>query len=224
MNIEHFFIILIFVFLCVNANVVNNSASETFVYYCTDYMNPLDPSLSKIHDYKEMTNIGDIYFMYPCSFYDSSIPVHVFVHGLNESLINWFSDDVSMEDCLKKGNYRAAFVSLDPRGSIERNANILSVQLKSILEYFVKRNGTMEGVVMIGHSKGGIDIQGAMYHNRIERFIKYVITLGTPHWASPIATLCYDSGMRVVFSLNESLKQYLLNDGRQHTCRSLLSD
>ena len=69
---------------------------------------------------------------------------------------------------LKKGNYRAFFVSLYPQGSIERNGNILTAQLKSIVEYFMKRNGWTDAVVMVGHSKGRIDIQGTIYHNRIE--------------------------------------------------------
>jgi triacylglycerol esterase/lipase EstA (alpha/beta hydrolase family) len=140
--------------------------------------------------------------------------VHVFVHGIgnrNDSyakgqtpmLGTWFyGSTVDRISNLYTNNYRGAFVNVDPEGTIQNNANLLNTQLQRITTYF-----GVSSVVMVGMSKGGLDIQGAMYYHGAQSMINYVITLGTPHWGSPLASLVCDNAQTL-----QSMKNFARSD------------
>ncbi|WP_082406814.1 hypothetical protein [Bacillus sp. JCM 19041] len=50
-----------------------------------------------------------------------------------------------------------------------------------------------EKIIVVGHSKGGVDTQTALLHNNAERYVSKVITLGTPHHGSQLANLAYSN-------------------------------
>ena len=118
---------------------------------------------------------------------DTSLPVLVFVHGWTGKMAHiWATNNNPLWDQLEEAKFRAAFVNLDPNGSIQTNAQSLTDQLKQITtKYGVKK------VIAVCHSKGGLDIQGAIYYNNADVFLDSVYTICTPHWGSPLADLIY---------------------------------
>ena len=108
-------------------------------------------------------------------------------------------------------NYRAAFVNVDPEGSIQNHANLLNTQLQMITTYF-----GVSAVDMVEMSKGGLDIQGAMYYHSAQSMIKYVITLGTPHWGLPLASLVCDNA-QTLQSMQRFARSNAVKDLRQES-------
>src|SRR5690606_15553332 len=84
--------------------------------------------------------------------------------------------------------YRTAFVDLHPEGTMWDNGQLLSSLLNQITAYF-----GVSKVVIVAHSKGGVDANAAAAHYGAAPKISRVITLGTPHWGTPLADLAYSS-------------------------------
>ena len=105
-------------------------------------------------------------------------PVLVFIHGYRKTSSCW---NVMNEKAVSSG-YRTAFVNCDSTGSIRKNSRTVAFQIKQVLCYY---NTT--SVVCICHSKGGIDLQGAILYYGIGPVVRCAITLGTPHYGSPLA-------------------------------------
>lgn len=108
-------------------------------------------------------------------------PVIVFVHGWNKKRSGVWSKLRSMID---HREYRCAFMNLNYRGSIRENSAELMRQLTTVTERY-----NVSNVVIVAHSKGGLDVQGAILYHHAERYIDCVVTLATPHWGSPLPDL-----------------------------------
>ncbi len=115
-----------------------------------------------------------------------SKPVIVFVHGKSSSADVWYSGN-DMYYLAYSWGYRTAFVNLEPEGSMWTNGSILNNLLNVIAGYF----GTSD-LVVIAHSKGGIDTETAIFHYGNVN-VKQVMTLSTPYWGSPLADLAYSA-------------------------------
>ena len=113
-----------------------------------------------------------------------SKPVIVFVHGKSSSKDVWLLDN-NMYQLAYSYGYRTAFVNLGPESSMWYNGALLNNLLNFISGYFGSSN-----LIVIAHSKGGIDTETAIYHYGNSN-VKQVISLSTPYWGSPLADLAY---------------------------------
>lgn len=124
---------------------------------------------------------------------DPSGPVLVFVHGKGGSAAVWWTETAyhgvnDMYAYAYYHGYRTAFVDLEPEGDMWVNGHLLQQQLMAITSYFA-----VPDVVIIAHSKGGVDTNAAAAFFGAGPMIDRVITLGTPHWGTPLADLAYST-------------------------------
>ncbi len=119
--------------------------------------------------------------------------VLVFVHGKHDDETIWFGDvkhygHNKMYEMAYNAGYRTAFVRLGAESSMWYNGRILAEQLTSIERYFDTRN-----IVIIAHSKGGIDAQAALVYYNTVGVPRKLITLSTPYYGSPLADLIFSN-------------------------------
>ncbi|MEK3735304.1 alpha/beta hydrolase [Paenibacillus sp. FSL M8-0334] len=121
---------------------------------------------------------------------DPSKPAILFVHGLNSSANVWYENNDMYEQAYNNG-YQTSFINLyDITGTSESmwdNGRLLSGKIREISEHFGKK------LIVIAHSKGGVDTQAAIVHYGAAPYVQRVITLGSPHHGSQLADLAYSS-------------------------------
>ncbi|MEM6297290.1 MAG: T9SS type A sorting domain-containing protein [Bacteroidota bacterium] len=109
--------------------------------------------------------------------------VIVFIHGYSSGPETWF-DGNSMYSKAYNAGYRTAFVAVHPDKNSSTNGDMFKNQLNTICNAYGVSN-----VTVIAHSKGGVDTDVALVlkgaYNKVDR----VITLGTPHFGTPLADL-----------------------------------
>jgi pimeloyl-ACP methyl ester carboxylesterase len=110
-------------------------------------------------------------------------PVLVFIHGYTSSAKTWWENNDMYTRAFNDG-YRTAFVSVHPDRNMWTNGQMFAGMLNTIANrYGVSR------VVVVAHSKGGVDADAALVHynawNRVER----TITLGSPHFGTQLANI-----------------------------------
>ncbi|MCA1058955.1 hypothetical protein LCL96_08410 [Rossellomorea aquimaris] len=110
----------------------------------------------------------------------------LFVHGLNSSSNTWW-DDNNMYDTAYQNGYETAFIDLYPTKNMWDNGALLAQKIRDIYNYYGEK------VVIVAHSKGGIDTQSALVHYGAFPYVSRVITLSTPHHGSQLADLAYSS-------------------------------
>ncbi|HBY97147.1 MAG TPA: hypothetical protein DEP84_24920, partial [Chloroflexi bacterium] len=126
----------------------------------------------------------------------TSRPVLVFVHGRRGIGPSWWGPTLysGVNDTYLyayNAGYRTAFVQLDgptgtPSRSMWSNGETLRGQIDRIANHY-----GVEQVILIGHSKGGVDIDTAVVHYGAARRVSRVFTLASPHWGTPLADLGY---------------------------------
>jgi hypothetical protein len=120
-------------------------------------------------------------------------PVLVFVHGLTGIARDWWGPtDLSgindMYLLAYNAGFRTAFVTLQLQGqrgpdyTIERDAQLL----QTMVPYIAQQYGVTQ-VDFVTHSKGGIDVQQAIYFNGLGSLTHNVFMLSAPNWGSPLA-------------------------------------
>jgi pimeloyl-ACP methyl ester carboxylesterase len=107
-----------------------------------------------------------------------------FVHGINTSSDTWIQEN-DMLQIMRGAGYQSVFIDLHPDEDMKRNGEILAEKLREMHEYF------NEKIVVVSHSKGGIDTQSALIHYGASDYVKRVITLSTPHHGSELADLAF---------------------------------
>lgn len=111
----------------------------------------------------------------------------LFVHGLNSSSNTWWNNN-NMYDTAYANGYETAFIDLYPTKNMWDNGALLAQKVRDMYNHFGEK------VVVVAHSKGGIDTQSAIVHNGASPYIARVITLSTPHYGSQLADLAYSGG------------------------------
>ncbi|GLF91987.1 lipase [Bacillus safensis] len=117
---------------------------------------------------------------------ESKLPL-VFVHGINSSSSTWFNRNDMAKQAVLNG-YESAFIDLYPDQDIKKNGKLLAEKLKEIYDVFGRK------LIVIGHSKGGVDTQSALVYHNAHPYVEKVITLGSPHYGTPLADLAYSKG------------------------------
>ena len=110
----------------------------------------------------------------------------LFVHGLNSSSNTWWNEN-NMYDTAYQNGYETAFIDLYPTKDMWDNGALLAQKIRDIYNYYGEK------VVVVAHSKGGIDTQSALVHYGAYPYVSRVITLSTPHYGSQLADLAYSS-------------------------------
>jgi triacylglycerol esterase/lipase EstA (alpha/beta hydrolase family) len=110
----------------------------------------------------------------------------LFVHGLNSSSNTWWNVN-NMYDTAYQNGYETAFIDLYPTETMWDNGALLAGKVREIYNFFGEK------VVIVAHSKGGIDTQSALVHHGAYPYVARVITLSSPHSGSELADLAYSS-------------------------------
>ncbi|NEW06653.1 alpha/beta hydrolase [Paenibacillus sp. SYP-B3998] len=121
---------------------------------------------------------------------DPNKPAILFVHGLNSNSGTWYDNNDMYQNAYNNG-YQTAFINLyDITGTSQSmwdNGKLLAEKIKEISESFGKK------LVIVAHSKGGVDTQTALVHDNAYPYVSNVITLSSPHYGSQLADLAYSS-------------------------------
>lgn len=118
-------------------------------------------------------------------------PVVVFVPGLGNTGAVFFDGNELFENAYTAG-FRTAYVSFHQKGEKPRDifedGKILARQLEDICAFYHTKR-----VVVVAHSKGGVDAQTAAAFFGAADKIAGIVTLSTPHWGSQLADLAYSA-------------------------------
>ena len=116
-------------------------------------------------------------------------PVLVFIHGYSGSANTWFPEgDNDMYARVYNDGYRSAYVTVHPDQTMWVNGDLFADQLGVITNYF-----GVNKVVVVAHSKGGLDTDAALIHYGGYQYVDRVVSLGSPHYGSPLADLAQSS-------------------------------
>ena len=128
-------------------------------------------------------------------------PLLVFIHGLGGTAsFFWINNDM-YTDAYNAG-YRTAFISTNAdntpgNNTIAVNGIVVKNTIPTIARHFATRK-----MYVIGHSKGGLDLQFAMAnYPAIRALVKAVFTLGTPNQGSQMADWAFGPGKPYANSL-----------------------
>jgi hypothetical protein len=121
-------------------------------------------------------------------------PVILFVPGLGNDASYWWSknEDVhvhlanNMWRYAYNSGYQAYYCSIGRRESILHNGETLARHIENIATLHPDRE-----LVLVAHSKGGIDATAALFLEGAEQYVSRVITLGTPFGGSFLADEAY---------------------------------
>lgn len=111
-------------------------------------------------------------------------PVVVFVHGWFDDGYGWFmAKNKWYEDAYNAG-YRTAFFFQSYSGAFEDNGRVIAAMIRETCRHY-----NTDKVVAICHSKGGYDIEYALYNENVWDSVQGVITLSTPFWGAPMSDM-----------------------------------
>ncbi len=154
---------------------------------------------------------------------DYSKPVLLFVHGKGGSAQDWWSSTVyhgtnDMYAYAYQNGYRTAFVDLYPDKSMWDNGYLLNSLIDRIRSYF-----GVSKLAIVSHSKGGVDSNAASVHYGSAPKVSRVVTLGTPHWGTPLADMAYSSWTWWLAALMGQLNDatYVMQTGYMNYFRSI---
>jgi hypothetical protein len=132
---------------------------------------------------------------------DPEAPVILFVHGPNGVASDWWMPPNDMYALAFSAGYRTAFVNMNEDGSpdfdgIQPNALLLRTALPAMLARF-----QVQSLYIVAHSKGGLDVQGAMLDPAFATHVKAVFTIGTPNQGTELADWAFGGGQAGAASL-----------------------
>ncbi|MGP4069135.1 esterase/lipase family protein [Halobacillus sp. B29] len=119
----------------------------------------------------------------PDTISDSKHPI-LFIHGFNRSSNTWYEGNDMYATAYENG-YETAFIDVYPDRSMWENGALLAQKIKEIYQHFGEK------IVVVAHSKGGLDTQVALVHYGADPYIERMITLATPYYGSQLADLAY---------------------------------
>ncbi|WP_338814180.1 T9SS type A sorting domain-containing protein [Bernardetia sp. Wsw4-3y2] len=130
-----------------------------------------------------ISDAGNIYYGATPSNLRAGSPVIVFIHGYFSRASSWWILNDMYTKAFNDG-YRTAFVSVHPDKDMWVNGQLFSNMLGTITN-----NLGVNKVVVVAHSKGGLDTDAAVVHYGAHTKVERVITLSTPHFGTPLADL-----------------------------------
>jgi pimeloyl-ACP methyl ester carboxylesterase len=143
-----------------------------------------NPGLSLSHQQKGVAPGSWFSGEKPQEIKPGSYPI-LFIHGINTTSDTWWINGNDISESARSHGFETAFINLSGTNDMWSNGLLLAEKLKEISDYFQKE------VVILSHSKGGIDAQTALVYHGASLYVKRVITLSTPHYGSELADLAY---------------------------------
>ncbi|MFC7321814.1 esterase/lipase family protein [Halobacillus campisalis] len=130
----------------------------------------------------------------PGQWYEGSLPPIenekkspvVFIHGLNSSSSIWWEENDMYAIAYALG-IKTAFIDLYPAKDMWDNGELLTRKLEEIHQHFEEK------LVVVAHSKGGIDTQTALVHFGAYRYVHRLIALSSPYQGAQLADLAYST-------------------------------
>ncbi|AFM02887.1 PGAP1-like protein [Bernardetia litoralis DSM 6794] len=129
------------------------------------------------------SDAGNIYYGATPSNLRAGSPVIVFIHGYSSRASTWWEDNDMYSKAYADG-YRTAFVSVHPDKDMWVNGELFNTMLGTITNHF-----SVNKVVVVAHSKGGLDTDAALVHYGATSKVERAITLSSPHHGTPLADL-----------------------------------
>lgn len=110
-------------------------------------------------------------------------PVLLFIHGYSSSAATWYEDNSMYSNAYYAG-YRTAFVSVYPDRNSWENGAMFANMIQTVCNAY-----GVSKLTVVAHSKGGVDSDAALIHYGAFNKVNRVVTLGTPHFGTPLADL-----------------------------------
>lgn len=111
-------------------------------------------------------------------------PIVVFVHGWFDNGYAWFMAKNKWYENTYNAGYRSAFLFHSYSDEFEKNGKVIADMIRAACRHY-----NTGKVIAVCHSKGGFDIDYALYNAGIWDTVQGVITLSTPYWGAPMADL-----------------------------------
>jgi pimeloyl-ACP methyl ester carboxylesterase len=111
-------------------------------------------------------------------------PVVVFIHGWFDNGYGWFLGKNKWYEDAYNGGYRTAFFFQSYSDAFEDNGRVIAKMIRETCRHY-----NTDKVVAVCHSKGGYDIEFALYNENMWDSVQGVITLSTPFWGAPMSDM-----------------------------------
>ncbi len=110
--------------------------------------------------------------------------VVVYIHGWFDNGFAWFMAKNKWYENSYNAGYRTAFFFQSVSGAFEDNGKVVAEMLRETCRHY-----NTNKVIAVCHSKGGYDIEYALYNENIWDSVQGVVTLSTPFWGAPMSDL-----------------------------------
>lgn len=111
-------------------------------------------------------------------------PVVVFVHGWFDNGYAWFMAKNKWYENSYNAGYRTAFFFHSYSDAFEDNGRVIAQMIRETCRHY-----NTNKVIAVCHSKGGYDMDYALYNENVWDSVQGVITLSTPYWGAPMSDL-----------------------------------
>ena len=120
-------------------------------------------------------------------------PVIIFVHGWFDNGYSWFMAKNKWYHSAYNQGYRTAFFFHSFSDEFEKNGKVIAQMIRETCRHY-----NTDKVIAICHSKGGYDMDYALYNENIWDSVQGVITMSTPYYGAPIADFIANPLLRFV--------------------------
>ena len=111
-------------------------------------------------------------------------PVVVYIHGWFDNGYAWFMSKNKWYENSYNAGYRTAFFFQSYSDAFEDNGKVIAKMIRETCRHY-----NTDKVIAVCHSKGGYDIDYALYNENVWDSVQGVITLSTPYWGAPMSDL-----------------------------------
>lgn len=111
-------------------------------------------------------------------------PVVVYIHGWFDNGYAWFMAKNKWYEETYNAGYKSAFFFQSFSDAFEDNGKVVAAMIRETCKHF-----NTNKIIAVCHSKGGFDIEWALYNENVWDSVQGVVTLSTPFWGAPIADL-----------------------------------
>lgn len=120
-------------------------------------------------------------------------PVIIFVHGWFDNGYTWFIANNKWYEKTYNEGYRSAYFFHSYSDAFQKNGKVVAEMIRKTCQHYNTNN-----VIAVCHSKGGLDMEWALYNENVWDSIAGVVTLSTPYYGAPIIDLISNPIIRLV--------------------------
>lgn len=120
-------------------------------------------------------------------------PVVVYVHGWFDNGYSWFMAKNQWYNLTYNEGYRSAYFFQHYSDAFEKNGKVIADMIRETCRHF-----NTSKVIAVCHSKGGLDMDFALYNSGIWDTVQGVVTLSSPYYGAPVSDLIANPLIRLV--------------------------